>query len=169
MTSIKPKAIIVDEEDNSIGLKDRNEIDYKKDFYRAAGVWIVNSKDEVLLAQRKFTKAKDPGKWGPAVAGTVEGGETYESNAYKETEEEIGVSGIKLELGPKQKMSYPRKYFVQWFIGKIDKPAEEFTIQEEEVEQVKWISKEELLKDTKVNPNKYVPAVCQFIDELIKY
>ncbi len=30
--------------------------------------------------------------WGSAVAGTVEKGEDYESNIYKETEEEIGLA-----------------------------------------------------------------------------
>ena len=85
----KPKVIIVDENDNPIGLKYREDIDYSKDTYRCTGIWITNSNDEVLIAQRKFTKDKDPGKWGPAVAGTIEEGETYESNAYKEMKEEI--------------------------------------------------------------------------------
>ena len=60
---------IVDETDNIIGYKLRNEIDFKKDYYRIGCLWLKNPKGEVLLAQRLLTKDKEPGKWGPSVAG----------------------------------------------------------------------------------------------------
>ena len=109
------KIIIVDDTDKIIGFKLRNEIDYLVDNYRWSGVWIANSNNQVLMAQRKLTRDKDPGMWGPAVAGTLEEGETYESNAYKEVEEEIGLKNIILELGPKERLTTPRKSFGQWF------------------------------------------------------
>jgi isopentenyldiphosphate isomerase len=163
------KIIIVDEEDTPISLKFRNEIDYSVDNYRWSSIWITNSKGEVLMAQRKLSRDKDPGIWGPAVSGTVEEGETYESNAYKEAEEELGLTGINLDLGPKERMTVPRKSFGQWFVCKVDKSANEFTPQEDEVEQIAWIAKEELLIDVKNNPNKYTPIVKKAIDSLILF
>lgn len=163
----KQKIIIVDENDVPIGSKYRDEIDYKKDIYRWSGIWIENSQGKVLIAQRKLTKDKDPGKWGPAVAGTLEEGETYESNAYKEVQEELGITVDALTLGPKQHADTPRRYFGQWFLCKIDKSLKEFIIQEEEVEQIAWIKKEELVKDMKQNPDKYVPSFIQGIEGLV--
>jgi len=161
-----PKAIIVDENDNPIGLKYRSELDPLQDIYRVSGVWITNSKGEVLIAQRKLTKKKDPGLWSTAVVGTIEEGETYESNAYKESAEELGLQDITLELGPKTFFNSPNKFFGQLFFCKVDKPAKDFVIQEEEVEQIVWINFETLKKDVKENPHKYTPTLPKIIEIL---
>jgi len=164
----KSKIIIVDNNDNPIALKYRDEVDYQKDIYRCTGIWITNSKEEILIAQRKITKDINPGKWGPAVAGTIEEGETYESNAYKELKEEIGLTGVKLEVGQKQRSTSPRNYFGQWFTCKVDKPIKDFVIQEDEVAQIRWINKNELVGDLKNNPDKYVPSLYKAVDLFIK-
>lgn len=52
--------------------KSRDDIDYSKDIFRTASLWITNSNGDILLAQRKFDKKVDPGKWAEAVVGTVE-------------------------------------------------------------------------------------------------
>lgn len=150
---------IVNENDEPIGVKERSQIDWKNDIYRIGGVWLKNSKGEVLIAQRALTKDKDPGKWGPSAAGTVEEGETYESNAYKEAEEELGLRDTELKIGPKQRFYEPRHAFCQWFIGKCDKETDEFKLQEEEVEQVRWIDVDELKKDVEKHPNIYTPSM----------
>ena len=159
---------IVDEGDQLIAHKNRAEVDYEHDIYRVAALWLTNSRNEVLIAQRKLTKDKDPGKWGPAVAGTVDEGEEYESNIIKETEEEIGITGLSLDLGPKQFITEPRKYFLQWFLAESDLPEESFTPQESEVEKVKWINVGELIKDVTQNPQQYVPVFPAAIKELVK-
>jgi len=149
---------VVDEQDRIIGLKERPEINWQTDIYRVSALWLANSQDEVLIAQRKLTKDKDPGRWGPAAAGTLENGETYESNIYKEAEEEIGLSGRVFQLGPKTRIKEPRNYFCQWFTVVADKQLDEFTLQKDEVEELKWLPKEQLVKDIKENPQKYTPA-----------
>ena len=157
---------IVDESDNEIGAKLRGDIDFKQDYFRVAGLWLINSADQVLIAQRLMTKDKDPGKWGPAVAGTLEVGETYESNIYKEAEEEIGLKDITFSLGPKMKFESPRKCFMQWFMAICDKKENEFKLQPTEVERVKWIKKDELIQDVKTNPDKYTPSMMRIIETL---
>lgn len=118
---------IVDENDRIIGHKPRNEINFKKDYYRIGCLWLVNLSGQVLLAQRLLTKDKDPGKWGPSAAGTLEKGETYESNIYKEAEEELGLIGIKFTPITKLKLEEPRKSFLKLFKGICDWPADKFT------------------------------------------
>lgn len=150
---------VVDENDEIIGYKSRNEIDFKKDYYRIGCLWLTNSKGEVLLAQRLLSKDKDPGKWGPSAAGTLEKGETYESNIYKEADEELGLTGVEFTSVTKLKLEKPRKSFLKLFKGSCDWPADKFILQPEEVEQVSWISIDELKKDIKKNPDKYVPSI----------
>ncbi len=164
---MKPRIQIVDEKDHLIGHKYRNEIDYDKDIYRVSTLWLENSQGEVLIAQRKLTKDKDPGKWGPAAAGTLDEGETYDSNIYKEAEEEIGLTGVKFQFKAKLKRNAPHKYFIHVYFAKIDKDINDFKLQEEEVEQITWISKRELITDFKANPGKYVPAMVKYVDIFI--
>lgn len=162
------KIIIVDENDNEIGVKERSEITHE-DIYRVSGLWLANSKGEILLAQRSFKKhpAHSPGKWGPAVAGTVEEGETYEENIIKEIEEELGLRGLKLKKAHKKfRDNGIRRYFVQIFTSRIDKEAEEFIIQKDEVEQVKWFSPEELKERFRKNPEGFISTMEETLKEM---
>jgi isopentenyldiphosphate isomerase len=162
----KPKIVIVDEDNNVIGAKMRDKVDYEKDIYRSTGIWLTSSNNRVLLAQRKLTKDKDPGKWGPAAAGTVDEGETYLSNAYKELEEELGLSDVELKEGPQQFVSAPRRQFIQWFIGQTDAEIASLKLQESEVETAVWRPIQELIEDVKDNPDKYVPMMYQALKVL---
>lgn len=160
---MKSKILIVDEKDNVIGCKDRDVIE-QDDIYRVSALWITNSEGDVLLARRALTKSHDPGKWGPAVAGTVEKGESYEDNIRKETEEEIGLRNITPQTGPKERVSGEHNYFVQWHLVKIDKPENEFIIDKNEVEEVEWFSKEELRQEIKANPDKFLENMKRWIE-----
>lgn len=108
----KKKIVIVDDKDNIICYKNRSEV-RQEDIYRVSALWIINTKGEILLAKRALTKAHDPGKWGPAVAGTVEEGETYKTNIIKEAEEELGLKLIDLDLveGPKKRHYGKHNFF----------------------------------------------------------
>jgi isopentenyldiphosphate isomerase len=159
---------IVDSEDVLIGAKPRAEIDPQADYYRISGIWLTNSKGQVLIAQRSFSKDKDPGKWTAAVNGTLEIGETYETNAYKEAAEELGLKNISLKLAPKAKLEQPYKLFCQWFTAVCDMPEEEFVLQTSEVIQVKWIGAKDLIHDARVNPDKYVGTLLDTVELLYK-
>lgn len=152
------RIIVVNDQDEIIGHKERGTL-VKEDIYRVAALWVTNSHGSILLAQRQLGKRHDPGKWGPAVAGTVDEGETYDSNIVKEAEEEIGLQDIKASLGPKRHVSDEYNYFCQWYTLVIDKPVEDFVIQEEEVEQVKWFTRTELEKELREHPDKYLKGL----------
>ncbi|MCK5490818.1 MAG: NUDIX domain-containing protein [Candidatus Pacebacteria bacterium] len=150
--------IIVDDEDNIIGTKERESIT-EKDLYRVSVLWVTNSKDEILLAKRSLNKTNSPGKWGPAVTGTVEENETYDLNMIKEAEEEIGLKNIIPQKGIKIRMATKYNYFCQWYSIKIDRNLDEFRIKKSEVEEIKWFLREELSHKIDENRDEFILSV----------
>jgi isopentenyldiphosphate isomerase len=154
---------IVDRNDTLIGYKERAEVDYSKDIFRTASLWITNTQGDVLLAQRKLDKKVDPGKWGEAVGGTVDGEDSYETTAHREAEEELGLRDVAITLGPKQFITKPCQYFVQWYTTVIDEPIGSFVIQPEEVEQIAWVPKTQLEAELRDNPNTYIASMPEIV------
>lgn len=133
---------IVNENDEVIGCKERNDRN-PEEITRVSALWITDKEGNILLAQRAFTKKHHPGLWGPAVAGSVEEGETYESNMVKEAQEEIGLVGFEFKVGPKERRSSIHEYFCQWFVAEVDHDYP-FVKQDSEVEKIGWFSKDEI-------------------------
>jgi 8-oxo-dGTP diphosphatase len=154
---------IVDAQDNVIAHKDRADIDYTTDIFRTASLWITNSNGDVLLAQRKLDKKVDPGKWAEAVGGTVENDDTYEETVIREAEEELDLTNLSITKGPKQFITTPCSYFVQWYVATIDKDISEFTIQDTEVEQIAWIPYAQLQQEIRDVPDKYIEAMKDIV------
>lgn len=161
------KIIVVSESDKIIGYKDRTKIS-PKDIYRVSALWITNSKGDILLAKRALTKKHDPDKWGPAVAGTVEEGESYQDNIIKEAEEEIGLKHIRPMLGPKLRVSGQHNFFTQWYLLKINQEINQFKIRNEEVAELKWFSKKELLTNLKSSPELFLKNLSSIVKILNK-
>lgn len=157
---------IVNFKDEIIAHKDRSEIDYMNDIFRTASLWITNRNGDVLLAQRKFDKKVDPGKWAEAVGGTVENDDSYLETIVREAEEELGLKGIEIKVGPKQFITTPCKYFAQWFTACIDKPISEFEYQEEEVEQIAWTPINQLNDELQTDSEKYIEALPKIMELL---
>lgn len=155
---------IVDKTDKIISYKRREELDPQRDIVRSSSVWITNSNDEILLAKRAFDKRTDPGKWAEAVGGMVEEGEDYESTAYREAEEELGIKRVVFALGPKQYISdSSARYFVQWYYAVLDWPIEAFVLQKSEVEQVRWWNARTLESAIQHHPEKYIAPLPEMI------
>lgn len=150
---------IVNDQDQVLEFKPKAAVDFAAELYRVAALWLTSTRGEILLAQRGLDATNDAGLWGPAVAGTVEEGETYEANIYKEAEEEIGLTGVKFQLGPKLRQRGDRNYFCQWFTATIE-PQEiaTFKIQKTEVNAIAWMSATDLVTDVKNYPEKYLPG-----------
>ncbi len=165
--SMGSKITIVDDNDNIIGHKDWALV-MPDDIYRVSALWITNSKGEILLARRALTKAHDPGKWGPAVAGTIENGEAYIDNIVKEAKEEIGLTNIMPQTGPKIRVSGEYNYFDQWYLLEIDKSINEFIIDRNEVEQIKWFSKNDISKEIQAFPDKFLKNMKQWVELFCK-
>ena len=97
-------------------------------------------------------------------SGTVDEGETYEINMTKEVGEELGLKNVPLTLGPKIKVDGMYHHFTQWYTLQIDKNIDEFIFQKDEVEEIKWFTKEELLDQLKKNPTEFLPTMKTYFD-----
>jgi len=156
---------VVNEQDEIIYYKEVNrskKILPPGSIYRVSGLWIKDKDGNILLAQRSFNKKHSPGLWGPAVTGTIEKGETYEENIIKEAEEEIGLTNHKFKIGPKMRRSGKNEYFIQWFIVVVDHDYN-FVKQDEEVEKIKWLSRDELKDLLSRKPEAFLSNLSEYI------
>jgi len=159
------KIPIVDENDEIIRYENQEIVNKNPEFiYRVSFLWVTDTKGKILLAQRAFNKKHDPGKWGPAVAGTVEEKETYESNIIKEAEEEIGLKDIKPILGAKRRRKTKYNYFAQEFLLVLPSGFNDFKVEEDEVADVRWFTEEELKKELKENPDNFLKVIHEHIN-----
>ena len=157
----REQAILVDANDTIIGYKYRDEL-VEGDRFRIVGVWLENHLGQVLIAQRSHRKKHHASLWGAAAAGGVARGESYEESAYKELEEEIGISSVQLHKASKELVTNPEnnvERFCQWFIGRIETDSYDmFTLSQEEVAHIHWIDKQILLEDVLASPQHYTPS-----------
>jgi isopentenyldiphosphate isomerase len=160
----KQEIIIVDEHDSIIGYKPRDQIQ-REDIYRVSAVWITDTHGKILLARRSFTKKTDPGKWGPAAAGTLEKGETYETNIKKETQEELGITGIIFTPSLKKRRQGERNFFVQYYTAIVDRDRITLSIQHDEVAEIHWFTREELAREVSLHPGEFLPVVHEFLSQ----
>ncbi|MFZ2593388.1 MAG: NUDIX domain-containing protein [Minisyncoccia bacterium] len=161
--------IIVNEQNIEIGVKDRSLL-VPEDIYRVSALWLSNSVGDVLLARRSPTKEINPGLWGPAVAGTLDAGETYESNIIKETFEEIGLTITlgDITAGPLvRRVSSQSNYFGQWFFLKRDVSVNECVCAPHEVAEIAWFSESQLLEQLRDTPQKFVPGFGEWLPQLL--
>ena len=158
---------VVNEKDRIIGYKPRAALE-KSDVYRASAIWITHSQNKILLAQRAFSKKNGACQWGPAVAGTVEKGETYLRNALKEAREELGLENVSLVKGPKQRIRVGANFFCQWYFLIRDKEVEDFALQKSEVEKVEWFSSAEIWSMFGKNPSFFISNASQWIPLLVE-
>ena len=131
------------------------------DIYRVSALFIMNSKNQVLIAQRSYKKKNWPWLWWPAVAWTVEKDESYEQNIYKEAMEEIWLQGYIFTKMKKHYVSATYPYFVQWFKLMVDLPIEYFIIEKEEVEAIQCVDRDELIHSTQKEPNRYTRSFLE--------
>ena len=164
------RIIIVDENDNPIGVKEREEVG-PGDVYRCSAVWITNSKKQTLLQQRAFSKKVQPGKWGTAAAGAIDEGEDYEINAVKETAEELGIviDARQLTVGPKRLVHVQgHSFFCQWYLYVTDTPLEEMRLQDEEVATARWFEPDELQKMLQEHPDQFFGNSPEWFKEIMQ-
>lgn len=134
---------------NYLGTKTREECHSKEPgfYHKPVWIWIINSKNEVLVQKRASAKKSFPNYWDMPSAGHVAAGESSIKGAIRETAEELGITTKEEEY------IYVGEYIseVTWEIGqvyllKIDIDLEDIKLQVEEVDEVKWLSFEEFKK-----------------------
>jgi len=76
------------------------------------------------------------------------------------------LKNIKPGFGPKRRIKDEYNYFCQWYKLVVNKPAEDFIIQEEEVEGVKWFTRNELEQELREHPNNYLKGLGWVMEAL---
>lgn len=144
---------IVNENDELTGeTKDREFIHTNNLYHRHASCWILNNKGEILLQRRSLTKKKRPGVWSKT-GGHVSAGETVVDAIKREVKEEIGleINDRDIFLMHKFKSDDP-KFFSYNYIVVTNNKIEDYILQMEEVDAVKYYTIEDLEKE-KYNRN----------------
>ncbi|MCL2384026.1 MAG: NUDIX domain-containing protein [Oscillospiraceae bacterium] len=139
--------LVLDENGNSTGkVKHRQYIHENGIFHNEVACIVINNKKEILLQKRSENKKSYPGCWA-LCAGHVVGYEPIKNAILTEINEEL-VMEVKekniFQLIPKMKNERDdNRCYVTCFCAIINKKADDFLIQKDEVEEIKWHSLEE--------------------------
>jgi 16S rRNA (adenine1518-N6/adenine1519-N6)-dimethyltransferase len=148
---------IVDEQDEVISSAPRSEVHRDGHLHRAAHIWLLNNKGEVLIQLRSAHKDKHPSTWDSSACGHVDSGEDYATAARRETCEELGLS----ESPELKEIAYCcdteklGQEFVRVYLGQAEGP---FQPQISEVAQIRWIQPTELGFWMKREPAVFAPS-----------
>lgn len=89
---------IVDRDDSVVEVATRRRMRAERLRHRTVGIAIVDRAGRLLIHRRSMAKDAWPGWWDVAAGGVVAAGEDYETAAVRELAEELGVTGVELEL-----------------------------------------------------------------------
>lgn len=84
------KVILVDSNDEPIGLMPKMEAHEKALLHRAFSVFVINSKDELMLQQRAIEKYHSPGLWTNTCCSHQRDGEGNIEAGLRRLQEEMG-------------------------------------------------------------------------------
>lgn len=112
------------------------------DYHLVADMWIMNSRGQVLIQQRSFDKETAPGLWSCTGGSVVAGEDTYTAMC-REVEEELGVAPD-LEHTRLLFSCHGKNSIKDIYLIRQDIRMEQFSLQKEEVLQVRWVSLDEL-------------------------
>ena len=154
---MKEHVILVDKQDNPIGLMPKLEAHQKALLHRAFSVFILNSKGELMLQQRAIHKYHSPGLWTNTCCSHQRDGETNIEAGKRRLQEEMGFS---TELKEVTSFIYKAPFdnglteheFDHVLLGHYEY---EPVINKDEVLSWKWMPLEEVRNDIDQNPDLY--------------
>lgn len=133
---------VLDEKGNQIGVtKPRTQVHKDGDWHRAVHIWLINSKDELLIQKRSQTKDSYPNMWDISIAGHLLAGQDEISAAIREIQEELGLS-------------FTKKYFQHLFTYKSQKVLNGGTFINNEIDNVYLVHSDVNLSDLKLQEDE---------------
>jgi isopentenyl-diphosphate delta-isomerase len=151
------KVVLVDENDNVLGSMEKIEAHEKALLHRAFSVFVINSKNQVMLQRRALSKYHSPGLWTNTCCSHPRVGESYFEGANRRLMEEMGM---KCELKDEFNFIYKAEFdnglteheLDHVFVGYSE---EEPILNKDEVDSWKWMDLDELKRDIVENPEEY--------------
>jgi isopentenyl-diphosphate Delta-isomerase len=156
-TNMEEKVILVDIDDNVIGEMDKMEAHELGKLHRAFSVFILNSKGELLLQQRAFSKYHSPGLWTNTCCSHQRRDEDSLSAAHRRLNEEMGISSdlteaftflYKADMGN----GLTEHELDHVIVGVCD---QEPLVNDQEVADWAWVNLDDLKRDLADSPEKY--------------
>ena len=138
-------------------------------YHLGVQVWIKNSEGKYLISQRAASRKNYPLYWETVGGAVVSGENTFEA-ALREVKEEVGIdldpmkvhflfTRHRTKIGDKLYNDFGDIYLAE-FDGELDLA----TAKSEEVEQSRWMSKEDIRK--LLENGKLVESLAYFFEEI---
>lgn len=149
--------LTVDEQDRETGYMEKMEVHKKGVLHRAFSVLIFNNEGEVLLQKRAKMKYHSPGLWTNSCCSHQREGETLTEAVKRRIKEELGIMCHIQEI-------FKFKYLVEFDNGLIEHELDHVFIglyngnvfpDEDEVEEIRWVSLDKLNKEMKEHPEEF--------------
>ncbi|MDN6280302.1 MAG: isopentenyl-diphosphate Delta-isomerase [Psychroflexus sp.] len=163
--------ILVDENDQELGLMEKIEAHEKALLHRAFSVFIYNDKGELMLQQRALGKYHTPGLWTNTCCSHQIKGETNIQAGKRRLQEEMGFS---TDLKETNSFIYKAPFdnglteheYDYMLVGYYNNDPK---INPEEVNAWKWISLEDLKFDIEKDPASYTEWFKIIFDKHYQY
>ncbi len=150
----------------------RPDVFTQKAWCRSTNVFVLNNKGEVLCHQRSLNKERMPGVWVTHLGGHVGHGETPETNAAKELEEEANIIADHAQIIRWSKMPIEETQRVKnvrlWmhnFVTMFDGDMSTIKPQSGEVERFEWLGLSDILNEEKKAPQQWNAGIHDFATE----
>ncbi|MEE3035324.1 MAG: isopentenyl-diphosphate Delta-isomerase [Bacteroidota bacterium] len=165
------EVILVDKNDNPLGMIGKMEAHKKGLLHRAFSVFILNTKHELLIQKRAFTKYHSAGLWANTCCSHQRKGESSIQAGRRRLFEEMGFNTSLEELFSfVYKTSFDNGLIEHEFDHVLlgfsnDKPK----TNPSEVDDFKWVNLEILSNDLKLHPEKYTVWFLIIFDRFYKF
>lgn len=165
------QVILVDEQDQPIGLMEKQAAHIEPHLHRAFSIFLFNSKGELLMQQRALSKYHSPGLWTNTCCSHPRAGETLEEATSRRLMEEMGMTCpvhevytfiYKAPVG----QGLTEHEFDHVFIGQSDDIP---NINTDEVASWKYMSLDDLKKDLELYPELYTEWFKITFEEMTRH
>ena len=165
------QVILVNEQDQEIGLMSKMEAHEKAILHRAFSVFIFNSRNELMLQQRASHKYHSPDLWTNTCCSHQRHGESNIEAGKRRLYEEMGFI---TELEEKTSFIYKAPFdnglteheLDHIMVGYYDDAP---SLNQEEVKDWKWMSLEAVKNDIIINPFSYTEWFKIIFDKFYNY
>lgn len=163
--------ILVNEQDEQIGLMPKLEAHQKALLHRAFSVFIFNDKNELMLQQRALDKYHSPGLWTNTCCSHQRDGETNIEAGKRRLQEEMGfVVDLQESISFMYKAPFDNGLteheYDHVLLGKYNnKPV----INTSEVASWKWMLIEEVKDDIAIHPELYTEWFKVIFDKFYEH
>ena len=137
---------VVNENNELTGQIEERWTAYEKGLWRrTVSCWIMNKNGDILLQKRTANKRRNPNKWAKT-GGQVDSGESAEEAIFREVKEELGIEipQEQIKVVEIRKSDDKNKRFAYNFIFVVNYKINEYTLQKDEVAEVKYVSIEDM-------------------------